>query len=83
MTMQAPSGAGTWQVTGQTETTQITPGGQPVRGVNVFYTTGLGHQGSVFVPYSTYNADTVRRAVGQAAAQMDEVGQLSGGPGGS
>lgn len=79
MTTQPQQNATTWQVTGQTEQTQVSPAGAPVRGVQVFFTTGNGHQGSVFVPYTTYNTDTVRRLVGQAAANMDSIGQLSSG----
>jgi hypothetical protein len=78
VTTPANPGATTWRVTGQTEQTQIQQGGNPVRGVQVFYTTGDGHTGSVFIPYAQYNPAYVQQQVGQAAAQMDAVGQLSG-----
>lgn len=69
----------TWTVTGQTENTVVTVGGQPVRGVQVFYQTGQGHQGSVFIPYTQYqDLGYVRAQISAAAGQMDAVGQLSG-----
>lgn len=70
----------TWTVTGQTEQTQINPAGSPVRGVQVFYTTGAGHQGSVFVPYVQYTQENVRNLVQDAAARMDVIGALQSGP---
>jgi len=81
MSMPAAQDTTTWRVTGQTEQTQIMAGGNPVRGVQVFYTTGAGHTGSVFVPYSQYTTDYVRDQVAAAAAQMDAVGMLSGATG--
>lgn len=78
MTMAKPPAGTTWSVTGQTEQTQIAQGGSPVRGVQVFFTTGAGHQGSVFVPYAQYTLDNVRQMVSAAAAQMDAVGGLAG-----
>ena len=81
MSMPNPSDLTTWTVTGQTEYTQVAATGPPVQGVKVFYTTGAGHSGSVFVPYSQYNTVNVRAAINAAAATMDAVGQLSGGAG--
>lgn len=77
MTTPPSGGPVSWQVTGQTEQTQISQGGSPVRGVQVFFTTGQGHEGSVFVPYVQYNPQTVRTLVGTAAAQMDAIGALN------
>jgi len=81
MSMPNPADLTTWKVTGQTEYTQVATTGPPVQGVKVFYTTGQGHSGSVFVPYSQYNQANVRAAINQAAATMDAVGQLTGGAG--
>lgn len=75
--MPNPQDLVTWTVTGQNEQTQIQPGGQPVKGVTVFFTTGAGHTGSVFVPYSTYNQATVRNLINAAATQMDAIGALT------
>jgi len=69
----------TWQVTGQTEYTQVAATGPPVAGVKVFYTTGQGHSGSVFLPNAQYNVGNVRAAVAAAAENMDAVGSLSSG----
>jgi len=72
-----PADLVTWTVTGQNEQTQIAAGGQPVKGVSVYFTTGQGHTGSVFVPYTTYNQATVRNLINAAAAQMDAIGALT------
>lgn len=77
MSMPNPADLVTWSVTGQTEQTQIAPGGTPVKGVQVFYTTGAGHQGSVFVPYTQYTQANVRNLLNTAAAQMDSIGALT------
>ena len=67
-----------WRVTGQVEYTQVGQTGPPVPGVKVFYITGQGHSGSVFVPQDVYNAAHVRDAVAAAAARMDAIGSLTG-----
>ena len=53
--------------------------GPPVRGVTIFYTTGKGNQGSVWVPYSTYNQGpaAVLPIIADAAGRMDQIGALS------
>ena len=79
MSMQAQPQPSSWKVTGQTEYTQVAATGPPVQGVKIFYTTGAGHSGSVFLPYSQYNTQTAAAAVAAAAAQMDAVGQLTSG----
>lgn len=71
----------TWQVTGQTEYTQVNPTGQPVAGMKVLFTTGKGHSGSVFVPLAQYNPTTVRGLINTQAATLDAVGSLTGGAG--
>lgn len=79
MSMPAASDKTTWSVTGQTEYTQVGATGPPVKGVLVAFTTGRGHSGSVFVPYSQYTAAHVRGVVANAAANMDAVGMLTSG----
>ena len=81
MSMPSPSDLTTWKVTGQTEYTQVATTGPPVQGVKVFYTTGQGHSGSVFLPNAQYNQQNVRAAINAAAANMDAIGQLTGGAG--
>lgn len=71
--------ASTWQVTGQLEGQEFNAQHQLVPGVRITFTTGQGHQGTVFVPRAQYNPAKVRELVGQQAALMDEVGGLSGG----
>lgn len=77
--MPNPSDATTWTVTNQVERDQVVPGSAPVKGVQIFYQTGRGHSGSVFVPYSQYGStDQVKATIQAAAAQMDAVGMLQG-----
>lgn len=77
MTMQDGAKPTTWRVTSQSQTTQINGAGAPVDGVEVFFTTGDGHSGSVFVAQNQYNPANVRDAIAAAATQMDAVGQLT------
>lgn len=77
MTVPMPPAVPSWQVTGQAERTDIAADGTPVRGMVVYFTTGAGHQGSVFVPASQYTPDTVRAMIAAAAARMDAVGALT------
>jgi len=81
MSMPSQADLTTWKVTGQTEYTQVATTGPPVQGVKVFYTTGQGHSGSVFLPNAQYNQQNVRAAINAAAANMDAIGQLTGGAG--
>lgn len=68
-----------WTITNQVERDQLVPGSAPVRGVQIFYTTGRGNSGSVFVPYSQYTSTSqVKAAIQAAAAQMDAVSMLQG-----
>lgn len=48
-------------------------------GVQVYFITGDGNEGSVFVPNQQYNVATVRKMVEAAATLVDEVGRLSSG----
>lgn len=79
MTQPMPPPVTSWQVTGQAERTDIANDGTPVRGVVVYFLTGAGHQGSVFVPATQYTPDNVRAMIAKAAAQMDAVGALTSG----
>lgn len=70
--------ATTWQVTAQQQTTALW-GTRFVRGVEVQFTTGLGHSGSVFIPQDIYNnTDQAKPLIAAAAAQMDAIGSLKG-----
>lgn len=79
MTVPTPPPVTSWQVTGQTERTDIAQDGTPVRGMAVYYTTGHGYQGSVFVPAAQYTADNVRAMIAAAAARLDQIGSLASG----
>lgn len=69
-----------WTVTAQV-TDQIvnTNAGQTVVGAYVYFITGDGNEGSVFIPDTHYNAATVKAAVEAKAALLDEVGRLGVG----
>lgn len=79
MSMPAQGDQTTYTVTGQTERDQVQAAGPPVRGVTIFYQTGKGNQGSVWVPYGTYNQGpaAVAPIIAQAAGRMDQIGSLS------
>lgn len=79
MSMPASSDAVSYTVTGQTERDQVQAAGPPVRGVMIFYLTGKGNQGSVWVPYGTYNQGpaAVAPIIAAAAGRMDQIGSLS------
>lgn len=69
--------AASWQVTGQRATTQLAAG-QFIDGQNVYFTTGLGHQGSVFVPLNRISDQTYIAELVQARADaLDSIGSLS------
>lgn len=77
MTMPNQAPVTSWQVTGQMETTQLGDTGQAVAGVRVFFRTGLGNTGSIFVPRASYAPDNVRGLISEAAAAADAIGQLT------
>jgi hypothetical protein len=56
----------------------FTAPGDPVLGTVVYFQTGLGNNGSVFVPQSRYNAATVKTMVSHRAKLIDEVGAITG-----
>lgn len=69
----------TWQVT-SVAVDQVIPGvaGQVVVGSYVYFTTGEGHDGVVFVPNSRFSDKAkVRNDVHKAAAHLDEIAALS------
>lgn len=68
-----------WTVTGQvSDQVVLTPAGQAVTGVYVYFTTGEGQSGSVFVEDAHYNAKTVHAMIAAKATLLDEVYHLSG-----
>lgn len=70
--------AASWSVSRQAaDQVNITGSGDPVTGVRIFFTTGEGNSGSVFVPDTVYhNTKAVREAIAVMADQMDAIGAL-------
>lgn len=67
-----------WTVTSQTPNQMIvTDAGVSEQGTYVYFRTGNGHAGSVFVPDNHYNAKNVRQMIAAKAALIDEVGALT------
>lgn len=50
--------------------------GSPVLGTIVYFQTGAGNNGSVFVPATRYNVKNIHAAIKAAAEVIDEVGSL-------
>jgi hypothetical protein len=75
---QVPQHHSGWIVTSQlTDQVIVTAAGQAVTGVQVFFITGNGNEGSVFIANNHYTPKVVRPAIHAAAAQIDTIGQLS------
>jgi len=71
--------AGSYTVTSQaTDQYDFTAPGNPVLGTIVYFTTGEGNSGSVFVPQARYTAANVHKLVAGAAKSLDEVGAITG-----
>lgn len=68
-----------WTVTGQSPgQTQVTPDGRVISGTLVYFRTGNGTMGNVFVPQDRYNAETVRTMIAVVAREMDSIDGLQG-----
>lgn len=71
--------ATTYTVTRQVpDTYDFTVPGDPVLGVQVYFTTGGGNTGSVFIPHAKYNGEHVRAAVAAHAKLIDDIGGIRG-----
>lgn len=70
-----------WKVTSQvTDQTQVDAAGNTITGVVVYFTTGDGNQGNVFVPNRLYTARhvaTIKTMIRDAATLLDQVGGLA------
>jgi hypothetical protein len=72
-----PDGAG-WIVTGQDpDQVIVTNAGRPVTGTMIYFATGEGNTGSIFVDDGHYHPKPVHAALSARAALIDEIGQLS------
>lgn len=69
-----------WRVTGQvSDQVQVTQAGATVTGVIVYFITGEGNEGSVFIANQHYNVKNVEKAVHAQAQLIDQVGRLGHG----
>jgi hypothetical protein len=75
--MAIPPTPGVWRVESQTETTEVGPIGQFVRGITVGFVTGSGVRGSVFVPHDVYEPGTIAAMINAKVALIDAVGSLT------
>lgn len=67
-----------WQVTSMSpDQVIVNTGGQTQTGTYVFFRTGNGHDGSIFVPDNHFNAKNVRAMIDARATIIDEVGALA------
>lgn len=67
-----------FRVTGQRETTEQGANGRFMLGQRVSYELTTGSSGSVFVPYSAYNAANVARLIRDHATQTKQIANLVG-----
>lgn len=78
---QVPVHHSGWIVTSQlTDQVILTDSGKAVTGVQIFFITGDGNEGSVFIANNHYTPKVVKPAIHASAAQIDTIGQLSSGP---
>lgn len=75
--MSGDQAVSTWRVDSQTQRQRVNANNALEDGYDIFFTTGEGHNGSVFVPASKYTPAQVKAAIDQAAAQMDAIGALT------
>lgn len=61
----------------QRPTTGQNASGQYVQGQEVRIRTGMGHEGTVFVPYDAYAPEKIRPLLAALALRLDTVGSLS------
>lgn len=68
-----------WHIVSQAQVSGLDSTGHYVQGVNVTFTLdGNGQTGTVFVPLSSYNADTVKQRVDEFAQHLINVANLRG-----
>lgn len=67
-----------WQITSQlSDQFENTAAGQTVLGVRVYFITGNGNEGSVFVPQNLYTVRNVQERVRAQAQLLDDIGALT------
>lgn len=78
---QGPMHHSGWIVTSQlTDQVIVTAAGQAVTGVQIFFITGDGNEGSVFIANNHYTTKVVKEAIRAQAAAIDTIGKLNSGP---
>lgn len=71
-----------WRVESvKTDQTVNTPSNDTVVGVYVYYVTGEGNHGAVFLANDKFNHANVTAAIREDAKKLDEIGALSEGMG--
>lgn len=79
MTQLTPNAPRTgWTITSQSRTIQNDASNTPVRGIEVYFTTGKGATASVFIPDAQYTPDNVRARVADFANRLDQVQGATG-----
>lgn len=66
-----------WKVTSQREITAPDATGNYVDGIQISFTTVQGTAASVFVPNNLYTVDNAKRIIGERAAVVDGVANLT------
>lgn len=66
-----------WDVISQQPSTGLNDHGQYVKGQEIRIRTGMGHEGTVFVPYADYDAVKAKAKLAALALRLDSVGSLS------
>jgi hypothetical protein len=68
-----------WRVTGQAPNqTDVSADGTVVEGTRVYFQMNSGTQGSVFVPQTSYNAESVKQRIIEAVSHLHAVNNLTG-----
>lgn len=67
----------TWNTVSQQPTSGQNDHGQYVKGQEIRIRTGMGHEGTLFVAYSDYDPDKVKRRLASLALRLDSVGSLT------
>jgi hypothetical protein len=69
----------TWQITSQqTGQTVLDAAGNVIQGSYVYYTTGQGNQGVIFIPDNLRTTKYVAAQVAAQAKLLDDIGNLTG-----
>ena len=70
---------GSYTITRQaTDQYDFTVPGNPVIGTQVYFTTGEGNTGSVFIPQAQYKETVIHSLVAAYAKALDTVGNMTG-----